>query len=141
MGKLYLIDEYFGRGLRKKILIENFESIVNVLTQGTRKISCQLGSSTGALTPDGSLYPCSEIIEEKFRIGKYDKNEFHLSDNDNKLSFTVDKIENCKDCIYRYYCGGGCRLHSYLKYGTFTREDSDCRLLKICYEKILLWIA
>lgn len=138
-----LIDEYYGNGLREKIRIENFESIANSLISGDKKISCGLGRTFGSLSAEGELYPCSEVIEKKYKLGKYTMERRYESSEVKKEDFiiTVDSIEKCKICKFRYYCGGGCRLHAYLKYGVFAREDSDCKLLEFCYERVLLWIS
>lgn len=56
-------------------------------------------------------------------------------------NINVNDINKCSNCCFKYYCGGGCRFHSYLKYGTFYMEDSYCKVIKHCYEKILFKIA
>ncbi len=137
-----LIDRYFN-GLQDKIKINFIESIISDLHNSRKKICCNIGRNYGSIYSDGSLFPCSEVIQDNFKIGKFADNHFHNTQNDVQFfsNLNVDDFEKCNECEFKYYCGGGCRLHSYIKYNSFYKEDTYCELLKHCYERILLYIG
>lgn len=92
------------------------KSITNMLNNNSiaplRSGYC--GANTGMYTidPYGDIYPCWDVLaQEKCKIGKVDleKGEFIFNDNhDIWKERTVDKIEDCKNCKYMLFCGGGC---------------------------------
>lgn len=42
-----------------------------------------------------------------------------------------NKIEECKDCLYKYICGGGCRAKAYCVYGQLDAYlKFECKYLK-----------
>ena len=132
-----IIDEYYN-GLKERICITFIDKIEKELLESNKKIACSLGNGTGALYANGKMYPCSELIEQKFMQKDYNcsnKQEQQFS------TIHVNEIEECKDCPFKFYCGGGCRVHSYIQYSNFYRADTNCKLYKFCYEKILMKIA
>ena len=44
---------------------------------------------------------------------------------------TVDSIEDCSGCEYKYMCGGGCRGRSYLYNHVLEHKDPFCILTKL----------
>jgi uncharacterized protein len=74
--------------------------------------TCGIGQNL-YIRPDGSAYPCYAWCDEHTRIGNvFDNglNELLHSPQFTRLSAcTVDTITKCRDCDYRYLCGGACR--------------------------------
>ena len=136
-----LIDEYYN-GLRERIKITYIDAIEKDIMNSNKKTSCLLGRQYGALYSNGVLYPCSETIIDKFQIGSF-KNGTYTKNNSTMIfdGLHVDNYNKCKDCYLKYYCGGGCRLHSYIHTGSLYNEDSNCKIIKHCYEKIWLNIS
>lgn len=72
------------------------------------------GAHTGMYTidPYGDIYPCWDVLaQEDCRIGKVDneRGEFIFNDkHDMWKKRTVNKLEDCKNCRYMLFCGGGC---------------------------------
>ena len=48
----------------------------------------------------------------------------------------VDHIEKCRECKYRYVCGGGCRAPMINNYNE-VKEQADCELSTAYFEKIM----
>lgn len=59
--------------------------------------------------PYGDIYPCLGCVgEDRFTIGKYHPLiEFKENSIRNR---NIEKIPECRDCIYSLLCGGGCPL-------------------------------
>lgn len=75
-----------------------------------------------AIDSNGDLYPCQCLIKSKYHVGNilnedwFEKLEEHETTNDFKRR-TVLNIEKCKECEFKYLCGGGCRAISDNLYG------------------------
>lgn len=87
------------------------------------------------INSDGSVAPCDGLFNFKeMIIGNI--REKSLSDiwKKSKLLKELIKIDPtdlkgvCKKCIYKDYCGGGCRAHAYIKYRDFTMPDPVCQI-------------
>lgn len=87
-----------------------------------RKYKCGACSQIIAIDCRGDVYPCQNFIEENnFKIvnilgkGWYSK---LLSSPIRKrfLSLSVEDIKECRECSYRYLCGGGCPAISWRIY-------------------------
>lgn len=136
-----VIDRYYN-GLNTQIIFTFIDSIEKSLLYSSKKISCSLSKSFGALYSNGKVFPCSEVLIDNYSLGKYEMGKYIKNDIVEKIdNINVNDINKCSNCCFKYYCGGGCRFHSYLKYGTFYMEDSYCKVIKHCYEKILFKIA
>jgi len=65
------------------------------------------------VVPDGKAYPCYAWRSEHTYIGNIFKSGLKVvlsSSNFTRLvDCTVDTIDKCRDCEYRYLCGGACR--------------------------------
>ncbi len=75
--------------------------------------SCGLGQNL-YIEPDGNVYPCYALNSPSLRLG----NVLEVNGIEKILSssvfqslsrHTVDTRQTCKECAYRYLCGGACR--------------------------------
>ena len=75
-------------------------------------ITCGIGQNI-FIKADGTSYPCYAWCNENVLIGNvFDEGlkNILLSTKFSELNkCTVDTIEKCKECGYRYLCGGACR--------------------------------
>ncbi|PXV93356.1 radical SAM protein with 4Fe4S-binding SPASM domain [Lachnotalea glycerini] len=79
--------------------------------------SCGAYGRVIAVFPEGHIYMCQCLEKNKFRIGNVLNDDVDKLENTLdilmdkeyiKKSFCVDAKEICKDCNYRYLCGGIC---------------------------------
>ena len=75
---------------------------------------CPQGS-TPLITTDGNVYPCIYLQNmDTFCMGNVLTDEYHIFDSPvlskMKQELSIDKMNNCKKCKYRYLCGGGCSI-------------------------------
>jgi uncharacterized protein len=90
---------------------------------------CGSGSEYFAVTPEGELYPCHQLVgEDGFSAGDIwtgVREDFSFS------RAAINKRDECRECWARLYCSGGCAANAYHATG-----DSDgvyklgCELFK-----------
>ncbi|MEM4577009.1 MAG: peptide-modifying radical SAM enzyme CbpB [Candidatus Nezhaarchaeales archaeon] len=132
--------EYTKSG--KRIVIGDFANIVlGIVAPYSRVLQCDISPCGGgrrffAITPDG-VFPCSEFIGmEEFR------SPLHVVNNPERLreSFRivreriVERIEECKDCVYRNICGSPCPAEVYAEKGSLFSKSPNCEFYKILIE-------
>ncbi len=49
----------------------------------------------------------------------------------------VDEKEDCRDCIWRYGCTGGCPLATYRATGRYDVKSPNCRIYQALYPRVL----
>lgn len=93
-----------------------------------RKV-CGAGKKLISVGADGTIYPCHMLHISELALGNI--METPLSDllNSDKNPFrnlSVDDVEGCKDCEYKYFCGGGCRARSFLSTQSIYQKCDLC---------------
>lgn len=93
---------------------------------------CGAGTEYLAVTPEGHLYPCHQLVNyEDFRVGDlYDgikrediRKKFH--------KITIFEKEKCPDCWARFFCSGGCYANAYsINKDIKIPDETGCALQK-----------
>lgn len=97
---------------------------------------CGACSEVMALNPAGDIFPCQAVMNPEFRIANISDDNWLDTFLRSKVrkDFTdlnLDRVEVCKDCAYRYLCGGCCPAISYNVYGRLDHHVSFyCDYLK-----------
>ena len=86
----------------------------NLISNSKCMTGCGAGISEIMIECDGSTYPCRLFQQPEYYMGNL--LEESLSEMQQKPSFrtlretlAVDSVKECKECSYKYLCGGGCR--------------------------------
>lgn len=101
---------------------------------------CEAGRKLISIDAKGFVYPCHMLHDKSLILGDAKKNEIReivFSKSNPLLNNSVDDVEGCNSCDYKYLCGGGCRGRSFLKYGLFDKKDSYCALIYKFYENMI----
>lgn len=135
-----LNDDDFDELARMSEGYENIE-IMDSAIEGDLgcKEACGAGKTMVSISANGDIYPCHMLQTEKFKMGNA------LADNiagaalkGSLYSSSVDHIDDCAGCEYKYLCGGGCRYRSYAYFnGDMNRADKCCPLYKSVFSKKL----
>lgn len=96
-------------------------------------VSCGIGQNI-MINPDGSSYPCYALCGEYTFIAnifeKGLKETLRTKEFTRLSECTVDTIEKCRDCEYRYLCGGACRAWRNQDSLDLNAPPVDCEHLK-----------
>ena len=99
--------------------------------------ACGAGKKMISVSANGDVYPCHMLHRDELYMGNIleDSLESILFSSGNLLKdFTVDNKKKCKECKYKYLCGGGCNARAYLETGDFKNTDSTCIISKASLE-------
>ena len=103
---------------------------------------CSIGTSP-VVTPAGDVYPCMLTKYEPLRLGNVRKSTLQEIWQNSELlqelySLNVDKVEPCKTCKNKFFCGGGCRGHAFAYHQTIYRNDPyQCPATTLIIKEIL----
>lgn len=103
-------------GLDEPVICEGFDLHSpprDLLKESARPLStCGIGQNL-YVQPDGGAYPCYAWCHAHTYLGNVSADGLAAVLTSPKfqslINCTVDTIEKCRDCAYRYLCGGACR--------------------------------
>lgn len=106
----------------------------------TVKNICGAGKSTVSVGADGMVYPCHMLHDPDLTLGNIFTDDIQDILNspitDQFRALSVENIDDCKACDYRWICGGGCRGRSYTAYGNIHSKDAYCGMITELYDKV-----
>jgi uncharacterized protein len=93
---------------------------------------CGAGTEYLAVTPEGHLYPCHQLVNyEDFKLGDL---QIGIKREDIRKTFhkmTVFEKEKCPDCWARFFCSGGCYASAYsINKDIKIPDETGCALQK-----------
>lgn len=100
----------------------SLESMLEGIDPLLKRDQCGIGEGEFALHSNGDIYPCQNLTDSAFICGniREDRIEdvYHHSPIMTKCrNATVEVIEKCKTCEFKYVCAGGCRASAFEIYG------------------------
>jgi len=107
-----------------------------------KRSNCGIGCGVLSIAANGDIYPCHSMHTQTFKAGSLKNSSLESVYRDSLVlrscrEATVDIIENCRSCAFRYLCGGGCRASAYCSTGSVTSPDPLCRSIKSIIKKKL----
>ncbi len=104
---------------------------------------CAIGEGEISISPEGNVFPCHMLHDERFLAGNVRERSFReiYSDSEvlNKIrGFGVGTKENCRSCPLRLLCGGGCWARAFLANGDLNSPDPFCDYEFIAFQHGLL---
>lgn len=101
------------------------------------------GASNGnyMFDPNGNIFSCWDIVTEpQSMIGKINNEEVIFNPQfqvwQNRV---IDKIEKCRECSYKMFCGGGCAAQALVVKGNL--NDSFCDEFIKVFNQIAITVA
>jgi uncharacterized protein len=97
-----------------------------------RVAGCGSGTEYLAVTPNGDLYPCHQLVEHpEFKMGNVWTG---LERDDIVEQFSkrnIFSLDDCHDCWAKYYCSGGCAANAFHVHGRLDSVDeTSCELFR-----------
>ena len=97
-----------------------------------RLAGCGVGTEYLAVTPDGELFPCHQLIgNNSFLMGDIFHGISNTGLQDEFRSCSIDTREECRACWARMYCSGGCAANAFNATGDISGVyELGCALFK-----------
>jgi len=102
---------------------------------------CSIGKML-TVDADGSVYPCVMFMDRAYRMGSIQTESIAVLKESTALLRTVDeivrrkeKIAQCRSCLWKNFCQGGCMGLALDKYGTVWEADEFCGFRKRLYDQ------
>lgn len=89
---------------------DTFGKIIKRLLVGEKVLyRCQAGKNKFSFTADGDVYPCDSFVgQEEYKIGNIFSNQLNDAVRKRFYNMSVDELQGCNICEFRYLCGGDC---------------------------------
>jgi radical SAM protein with 4Fe4S-binding SPASM domain len=101
------------------------------------RFSCGIGNGEISISPEGDVFPCHTLHKSELLCGNLrDQGLGEIVENSMILkrlrNFNVNQINICKECDFKYLCGGGCLAMNYNINGDFfSKNNFYCEYLKL----------
>lgn len=83
-----------------------------------RITGCGAGYDYLAVTPEGEIYPCHQLVgQEGFKLGDVTRGILRSELVDEFRRAHVGNKPSCRDCWARFWCGGGCHANAWASSG------------------------
>ncbi|GFN23010.1 thioether cross-link-forming SCIFF peptide maturase [Thermanaeromonas sp. C210] len=108
-----------------------------------RLYGCGAGVSYMAVTPDGELYPCHQLVgRSEFRLGHVQRGIERPDLQEEFRQAYVYRKPRCARCWARFYCSGGCHAAALASTGNLREPDEvACALQQSRLEASLYILA
>jgi radical SAM protein with 4Fe4S-binding SPASM domain len=130
-----------------KSIMMRIERFLSHVKNPTKNIyGCQATISMCSVDPQGFVYPCIASHFDEFRAGSIRESTLDsiwLSSPVLAQWRTLDvrRKTKCNSCMWRLFCGGGCKINAYQKHGNLLFPDPYCSAYKSLYKDALLKAA
>lgn len=122
-------NDFFGKYLQRNIH-KNYRNYY----------ACDAGYERIAIDSKGDIYACTVLIgNDNFKIGNI-KEGINIIKHEFYNEIDTEKDDKCKNCYYKWICGGECYANSYLSYRNIYKPINKlCELrmelieLSICF--------
>lgn len=100
---------------------------------------CGVGEDIISIGADGNVYPCHMSHFPELALGNILEEPLSTIKNRSKEIYSridVDSLnsQNCRNCTYKYMCGGGCRARAFMMSKNLLDIDPYCPLFKSFYQ-------
>lgn len=90
-----------------------------------RIAACGAGTEYLAVTPEGDLYPCHQLVgQDEFCVGNLDTGIQNYTLTQKFAAANIFTKETCRDCWAQLYCSGGCQANAYYANGDIKKPEA-----------------
>lgn len=118
-------------------------SLLNVLSdraalERPHNRTCSVGTNYLVFDCKGNVSKCQMDIRKVITtMNSSDPLGEVIKDKQGIQNLTVEEKDECKACIWRYYCTGGCPLMTHRKTGSYNSKSPDCAIYKALIPEIV----
>jgi uncharacterized protein len=100
--------------------------------------TCGVGQNYLVINQRGMVSKCQMEVERPVtNIAAEDPLGVLRADQTGLQNPPVDEKKDCRDCIWRYACAGGCPLATYRSTGRYDVKSPNCRIYQALYPRVL----
>lgn len=136
-----LIDKICKRDGKLEVTIDcsSVNNLCKTLTEEEQNkihsAGCPAGHTLISIAPNGDIYPCAALTNEKYKVGNMLTDDLEKVWNENKTLKLLRGIKNiiegkCRNCKKLDVCRGGCRGIADSLNGSQYKSDINCQLEK-----------
>lgn len=112
----------------------DIEGIIKAHAANRTIYKCALGDGQMSISCSGDVYPCQLLHYPEFLVGNVKNSSLEFIYNSPQMEHfkkhTVNEIEGCRTCDFKYLCGGACQARHFSETGTIDKAGEFCE-----YEK------
>jgi uncharacterized protein len=99
---------------------------------------CGAGRSYLVIDPLGRVARCQMTTDEPL-VDVWDDDPLRMiqESSDGFQNVSVDENEDCRECVWRYWCAGGCPLLAYRTVGRSDRSSLYCPVYRMLFPALL----
>lgn len=123
----------------RKLVVANFANVlIGIVAPTARRLMCDISPCGGgrcffALSANGDMFPCSEFVGiPEFAGGNIFSDDidaaFLTSGFTAVTGRDIEKIEPCRHCAVRHFCGAPCPAESHEMFGGMDNPGAFCEL-------------
>lgn len=103
-----------------------------------RQRSCGVGQDYVVIDQRGQVAKCHMEIERTIgSIFSADPLQLARGNLKTALNLPVEEKEGCKECMWRYWCSGGCSVATFRATGRYDVKSPNCNIYKAIYPQAL----
>ena len=131
--------DLFEQNLPKNDLM-SFHQLCDIKFTKKRKRNCGIGSNGVIIGHKGQVAICQILLDQPIGDISKDKNLLRAirnQDQFNAKNHTVDNKLECKNCLWRYICGGGCPLLTKAAYDSYDKSSPYCKVFQAMIPRLI----
>lgn len=124
--------DLFEQNLPKNDLMF-FHQLCDIKFTKKRKRNCGIGSNGVIIGHKGQVAICQILLDQPIGFISKNANLLEMVRDQNQFNakdHTVDDKLECKSCLWRYMCGGGCPLLTKAAYNSYDRSSPYCEVFQ-----------
>lgn len=114
----------------KNGIFDNSFNVDDISFNNSTCRNCGVGDNIMAIGSNGDVALCGMNLCRPIS-NIYKDNDLVSQINDYEVSkFNINKVNECKNCIWRHVCNGGCPILNYNIFGDFNKKSCYCKIYK-----------
>ncbi len=100
--------------------------------------TCGIGQNYLVINQHGSIAKCQVAIQQQITtIHANDPLQSIREDRRGPIALSVDEKEGCRECLWRYWCTGGCPMLTYQMTGRSDVRSPNCHIYQALFPEVL----